>query len=99
LITRKAKSTLLYNLNLKRAADLKQVGDDYGFDAAHGRVKSAQNADSRHGGGLRKASDRVQSQRGRVQYQCSSQHRLDAKRHGSDDSGRLAETLFQILKS
>jgi len=85
-------------LSTEPAADLKQVGDDYGFDAADGRVKRAQDADDRHGRGLRKAGNSVQCQRGRVQYQSSVQHRLDAKRHGRDDSGRLAETLFQILK-
>jgi len=40
-------------------ADLKQIGDDYGFDATDCRIKRAQNADDRHGRGLRKAGDRV----------------------------------------
>lgn len=62
-------------------ADLKQVGDDYGFDAADARVKRAQHADGYHGHDLRHAGDRVQSQRGRVQHQSGAKHCLHAERH------------------
>lgn len=79
-------------------ADLKQIGDDHGFDAADGRVKRAQHADNRHGQDLRHVGDRVQCQRSRVQHQCGAQDRLHAERHGRHGSGGLAETLFQVLK-
>jgi len=80
-------------------ADLKQIGDDHGFDAANGRVKRAQDADDRHGRGRRHVGYGVHSQRGRVQHQRRPQHRLHAEGQGRDDSGRFAETLFQVLRT
>lgn len=85
--------------NIGGAAYLKQVGDDHGFDAAHGRVKCAQHADGQHGRDLRYAGDRVHGQRDRVQHQGGAQHGLHAEGDGRDGPHGLAETLFQILKT